>query len=81
MECTTQLNQAKSVFCLTGVRNSKETLSTRNGYQDQIWQNRLLASWKDFMKKEKIAFTADVKAIYHQPQVAEDQQSILDFLW
>ena len=30
---------------------------------------------------EKIAFLADVEAMYHQGQVPEDQQSFLKFLW
>ena len=32
-------------------------------------------------REEKIAFLADVEAMYHQGQVPEDQQSFLKFLW
>ena len=31
--------------------------------------------------KGKIAFMADVEAMYHQVQIPEDQQSFLKFLW
>ena len=36
MKCTTPVNEAKSMLCLTGVLNTKEDPSTRNCYQDQI---------------------------------------------
>ena len=32
-------------------------------------------------REEKIAFMADVEAMYHHVQVPEDQQSFLKFLW
>ena len=32
-------------------------------------------------REEKIAFMADLKSMYYQVQVPEDQQSFLKFLW
>ena len=32
-------------------------------------------------REEKIAFLADLEAMYYQVQVSEDQQSFLKFLW
>ena len=33
------------------------------------------------LREEKIAFMADIEAMYHKVQVLEDQYSFLEFLW
>ena len=42
--------------------------------------NQIIGALTGF-HEEKIAFMADVEAMYHQVQVPEDQRSFLKFLW
>ena len=42
--------------------------------------NQIIGVLRRF-REEKIAFMADVEAMYHQVQVPEDQQLLLKFLW
>ena len=81
MECITLVNQAKSALCLTAVRNSNQG---RSIYKEVLlWPdltNQIIGVFTRF-HEEKIAFLADVEAMYHQVHVREDQQSFLKLLW
>ena len=72
MECIVLVNQAK--YVLQGRSIIKDLLSGPD------LTNQIIGVLTRF-HEEKIAFMADVEAMYHQVQVPEDQQSFLKFLW
>ena len=78
-ECTTKVNLANFVLCLTAVQISQKPINKEFLSRSDL-TNQIIGVLTRFCE-EKIDFMEDVEAIYYQVQVPENQQSFLKFLW